>query len=276
MNTDIYVLATKVIALSKLTPAELDSQAWEAMILIGAIYQSATPAGVLAAKADIEARWGVELKAAGPLALLAPRWHVRADDGKPPAVAKALASALDNPARSLAARLAVVSKIDPKEREPLTELVRVLIADAFRGATGPAKVQFVDTMRALSTTKASQPWHAVLPHGQSGPPLQILLDNQGAGPNDGSVFDADPSDDPFFVNAIRTWDVDWLRDNPLAVAYQGTEDAAGAVVDTVAGAGKSAAQVAGSLLLVVKYGPYVLGVAALAGAALTVRSLLRR
>ena len=259
MNQDIAVLAKRVVVYSELSAAELEARAWEAMLFVGSIYSSATPAGVLAAKADMDARWGAAMTKEGPLAVFNARWHLRIDDGKPPAVAKALVSALDNPARTLSARLAALSAIPEDERGALTDLVRALSADAFSGATGEAKNRYVDVMRELSPTWSSQPWLTILPREHEGPPLQILLDDQGVGANDGSVFDKIAVDDPLWVNAVRHWDVDFLRDNPLAVAFQGASDVAEVVVDTGAGVVQGLGDVGRTLATVIKYAPYVLG-----------------
>jgi len=259
MNQDIAVLAKRVVVYSELSAAELEARAWEAMLFVGSIYSSATPAGVLEAKADMDARWGAAMAKEGPLAVFRARWHLRTDDGKPPAVAKALVSALDNPARTLSARLAALSAIPEDERAALTDLVRALSADAFAGATGEAKSRYVDVMRELSPSWFSQPWLTILPREHEGPPLQILLDDQGVGANDGSVFDKIEADDPLWVNAVRHWDVDFLRDNPLAIAFQGVSDVADVVVDTGAGVVKGLGDVGRTLATVIKYAPYVLG-----------------
>lgn len=264
-NQDIAVLAKKAVELSKLSATDLDKREWEAMLLVGAIYSAATPAGVDAAKMDIQARWGTQLQKAGFTALLHPTWHLRTDDGKPPAVQKALISALDNPARTLSGRLAALQAIPANERPPLTDLVRALAGDAFAGATGAAKVKYVDAMRAVSPKWMSDPWLTVLPRGNEGSAIQILLDDQGVGANDGSVFDKDASDDPFLTTAIQTWNVDALRDNPLAVAFQGLSDVADETLDTGAGILKGVGDVSHAVATMLKWAPYVLGGLAVAG-----------
>jgi hypothetical protein len=146
-NKDIAVLAKKVYELSVLSPAELESQKWQALLILNAVYSSATPEGVAAATADRVARWGAQITAEGVLSALHPKWHLRTDDGKPPVARIALESALTNPHRDLRTRLAALQFIPPEERGPLDDLVRALAADAFSGATGDARTRYLDVMR---------------------------------------------------------------------------------------------------------------------------------
>ncbi len=95
-NKDIAVLAKKVYELSVLPPAELESQKWQALLILNAVYSSATPEGVAAATSDRVARWGAQIAAEGVLSALHPKWHLRTDDGKPPVARIALESALTN------------------------------------------------------------------------------------------------------------------------------------------------------------------------------------
>jgi hypothetical protein len=162
-NKDIAVLAKKIYELSVLSPAELESQKWQALLLLNAVYSAATPEGVAAATADRVARWGAQITAEGVLSALHPKWHLRTDDGKPPVARIALESALTNPHRDLRTRLAALQFIPPEERGPLDDLVRALAADAFSGATGDARTRYLDVMRGLSTTWFKQPWLTVLP-----------------------------------------------------------------------------------------------------------------
>jgi hypothetical protein len=251
-NKDIAVLAKKVYELSALPVSELEARKWEALLIVNAVYSSATPAGVQKANADKEARWGAQIKQEGILSLLHPKWHLRTDDSKPPAAKYALESALDNPLRDLRSRLAALMLIPQADREPLTDLVRALNADAWDGATGDARVQFSQRMREISKTWTKDPWLTILPH-DGGPPIVVLIDNQGT-TNDGGMFDEDPSDDPFWATAIRTWDVDFLRDNPLAKLYQGVESAASTAAQVAKGANEAARGVA----TILKWAPYVL------------------
>jgi hypothetical protein len=100
-NKDIAVLAKKVYELSVLPVAELDARKWEALLILNAVYSSATKDGIAKANADKEARWGNKIREEGILYMLHPKWHLRTDDGKPPAARFALQSALTNPSRDL-------------------------------------------------------------------------------------------------------------------------------------------------------------------------------
>ncbi len=265
MNQDIAALAKKVVQLSLLTPTELEARRWEALLILGAIYGSASPQGIAVAKKSLDERWGAQIAKGGFKALTDPRWHLRTDDGKPPVVQLALVSALDNPKRTLSTRLLALTQVPPDEREPLTDLVRALTADAFAGATGAAKSAYIDAMRAVGAIgPPSKPWLAVLPRGNAGPPIQILLDDQGVGANDGGVFDKDASDDPLWETAIRTWDVDFLRDNPLAQAFLGTADVAGAVVDAIGDTMKGVVAGAGALATLIRWAPWIAAASAVA------------
>ncbi len=51
-NKDIAVLAKKVYELSVLSPAELDARKWEALLILNAVYSSATQAGIDKANAE--------------------------------------------------------------------------------------------------------------------------------------------------------------------------------------------------------------------------------
>ncbi len=264
-NLDIAVLAKKVVQFSLLTPAELEARQWEALLFLGSIYGSASPEGIAAAKKSLDERWGAAIAKGGLKAIADPRWHLRSDDGKPPVLQLALVSALENPKRTLSTRLLALTQVPPDEREPLTDLVRALTADAFAGATGAAKMAYIDAMRAVGAIGVvSKPWLAVLPRGNAGPPIQILLDDQGVGANDGGVLDKDPTDDPLWETAIRTWDVDFLRDNPLAQAFIGTTDVAGAVVDAVSDTVKGAAAGAHALATLIRWAPWIAAASAVA------------
>ena len=258
-NKDIAVLAKKVYELSVLPPTELESQKWQALLILNAVYSSATPEGVAAATADRVARWGAQISAEGILSALHPKWHLRTDDGKPPVAKIALESALTNPHRDLRTRLAALQFIPPEERGPLDDLVRALAADAFSGATGDARNKYLDVMRKLSTTWFKQPWLTVLPREDDLPPLSILIENQGT-TNDGGIDDADPTDDNLlgWEHAIRTWNVDFLRDNPLAKLYVNVESAASTAAQTAGAVAGSANEAVKGIGLIVKWAPFAL------------------
>lgn len=265
MNRDIAALAKKTAELAALSHADLTARQWEALLFLGAIYGSASPAGVEVAKKSLDARWGPAMSAAGFKALVDPWWHLRSDDGKPPVVQLALISALENKSRTLSTRLLTLTQLPVDEREPLTDLVRALTADAFAGATGEAKSAYVDAMREVGAFGVvSKPWLAVLPRGHQGPPIQILLDGQGVGANDGSVFDKDATDDPLWEKAVRNWDVDFLRDNPLSQLYLGVENAAEAVVDTTGDVIKGVGQGAHVVATLVRWAPWIAAASAVA------------
>jgi hypothetical protein len=135
-NKDIAVLAKKVYELSTLRLDEIDGRKWEALLIVNAVLSSATPDGIAKANADKEARWGDAIRKEGMLAAFHPKWLLRTDDGKPPAIKHALESALDNPNRDLRTRLQALQFIAPADREPLTDLVKALEADAYAGARG--------------------------------------------------------------------------------------------------------------------------------------------
>lgn len=258
-NKDIAVLAKKVYELSVLPPAELEARKWQALLILNAVYSSATPEGVAAAGADRAARWGAKIAAEGVLSALHPKWHLRTDDGKPPVAKIALESALTNPHRDLRTRLAALQFIPPEERGPLDDLVRALAADAFSGATGDARTEYVDVMRGLSKTWFSQPWLTVLPRERDLPPISILIENQGA-THDGGIYD-DPSDDVDTLswdNAIRTWNVDFLRDNPLAQLYTKVESAASTAAETAGAVVVGANDAARGIGLILKWAPFAL------------------
>lgn len=267
-NEDIAILAQKVYELSTLPLAELDARKVEAFLIVNNIYSSATKEGVAKANADKAARFGAQIEKEGLLAALHPKWHLRTDDGKPPAAKWALESALNNPHRNLLDRLATLLLIPPGDRPQLRDLALALEVEAWGGATADARVQFGTVMGDISKTWTKDPWLTVLPHGDQPPPVMILINNQGE-TNDGGIFDEDPSDDPYWATAIRTWDVDFLRDNPLAQFYLKAEAVAETAAKTATTAADTAAEVAkaaNSLALglakLVKYAPYAAAVVA--------------
>lgn len=256
-NREIAVLAKKVAELADLPPAALEDRKWEALIILGAVYASATPTGVAKANASKEARWGPAIRNEGPLSAFHPKWQLRSDDGQPPVVQIALASALDNPARDLRTRLAALQLIKPDDREPLTDLARALITDAYAGARGDARDRYIAAARRLAPDWHAAPWLSLLPTDHEPAPIAILLDNQGE-THDGGWHD-DPTDDTAWErtkfgwqNAVRDWDVDFLRDNPLSQIYLSVESAAGSIAE---GAGEGAR----GLGTVLKWAPYIAG-----------------
>mgnify|MGYP000635588237 CR=1 FL=1 len=259
-NKDIVVLAKKLYELSVLPIAELEARKWEALLILNAVYSSATKAGIDQANADKEARWGTKIREEGVLSMLHPKWHVRTDDGKPPSARFALQSALNNPTRDLRTRLATLMLIPVADREPLTDLVRALNADAWDGALADARLKYGEVMRSIDKYWTKSPWLTIQPHNGS-PPLLILIDNQGV-INDGSMWDKDPSDDAIVAtwsNAINRWDIDFLRDNPLAKFYTTFETAATKVVDTAVDVADSSLDSAKALTKVLAWAPYILG-----------------
>ena len=83
-NKDIAVLAKKVYELSVLPVDALDARKWEALLILNAVYSSATPEGIDKANTDKVARWGAAIEQEGILSRMHPKWHLRTDDGKPP------------------------------------------------------------------------------------------------------------------------------------------------------------------------------------------------
>ena len=267
-NKDIAVLAKKVYELSVLSPAQLDARKWEALLILNAVYSSATQAGIDKANADKAARFGAQIQQEGILSKMHPKWHLRTDDGKPPAARFALETALSNPSRDLRARLATLQFIAPADRPPLDDLARAFIADAFAGAKGAAREQYIDVMRSRSATWFREPWPIVLPFEGNPPAVMILLDNQGP-THDGGIYD-DPSGDTAWdkvswANAVRTWDVDFLRDNPLATLYVNVDTAVNKAVETAGEVVGGANEAAKSLAKILKWAPYILAGVATVG-----------
>ena len=171
-NKDIAVLAKKVYELSVLPAEALEARKWEALLILNAVYSSATPEGIDKANADKAARWGAQIEQEGLLSRMHPKWHLRTDDGKPPAARHALESALSNPTRDLRARLATLQFIAPADRPPLGDLARALITDAFGGAQGVARQQYLDAVARLKT-RFTDPWPIVLPSEGEPPPVAV-------------------------------------------------------------------------------------------------------
>jgi hypothetical protein len=279
-NKDIAVLAKKIYELSVLPVAELDARKWEALLILNAVYSSATPEGIDKANADKVARWGAAIEQEGLLSRMHPKWHLRTDDGKPPAARFALESALTNPTRDLRARLATLQFIAPADRPALEELARALLSDAFNGAKGEARDQYLDLARSRGPNWFREPWPLVLPLDGKSPPVMLLIDNQGA-THDGGIYD-DPDDDTVWdrlswANAVRTWNVDFLRDNPLAQLYTTTEAAAGQVLETAGQVAEGANQAAKGVAAILKWAPYVLaGIGAIGATAVVLAAVKQR
>jgi hypothetical protein len=75
------------------------------------------------------------------------------------------------------------------------------------------------------------------------------------------MWDKDPTDDPLLArwdNAIRTWDIDFLRDNPLAKLYTSFETATTKIVDTAGEVADNSLDAAKALAKVIAWAPYVL------------------
>jgi hypothetical protein len=276
-NKDIAVLAKKVYELSVLPVAELEARKWEALVVLNAVYSSATKDGIDKANADKEARWGDKIRAEGVLFMLHPKWHLRTDDGRPPSARFALQSALTNPSRDLRARLAALMSIPEADRGPLTDLVRALNADAWDGALTDARRKYGDVLHGIDKRWTKNPWLTVLPH-EGSPPIQILIDNQGT-INDGSLFDKDATDDPLLTkwgDAIVRWDVDFLRDNPLAQLFLAVESGVTKAVDTAGDLADGANQAAKGLARILAWAPYVAGGIVTLGLATLIVSASRR
>lgn len=278
-NKDIAVLAKKVYELSILPTDAIDARKWEALLILNAVYSSATPAGIDLANADKEARFGDAIRQEGLLSRMHPKWHLRTDDGKPPAARFALESALTNKARNLRDRLTTLQFIAPADRPALDDLARALVSDAFNGATGEARDKYLAVARARGPSWFREPWPLVLPQDGGPAPVMVLLDNQGA-TYDGGLYD-DPSDDSewdrlSWANAVRDWDANFLRDNSLAKLYATVETAAGKAVETAGQVAGGANEAAKGLATILKWAPYVLaGIGAIGATAVVLAAVNR-
>jgi hypothetical protein len=218
-NKDIAVLAKKVYELSVLPAEALDARKWEALLILNAVYSSATPEGIDKANADKAARWGAQIEQEGLLSRMHPKWHLRTDDGKPPAARHALESALSNPTRDLRARLATLQFIAPADRPPLDDLARALISDAFNGARArPASSTSTSRAPAARTGFAS-PGRSCS-RKTAGCRPSCCSSTTRARPTTAASTTTPPPTTGMgplsWANAVRTWNVDFLRDNPLA------------------------------------------------------------
>ena len=263
VNEDIKALAKQAYELGQLPQPEQAARKWEAVAVCGQIISAATPAGLVAAQAALEARWGAQIRAQGLAALVDPWWYLRADDGQPPVIAGLIESAMTNPNRPLASVLRSFTAVDPDKREALTEQVRAFLGRAFAGALGEARLRYVDVMRSRPEFNwPRDPWAAVLPYVQNDPPAQILVDHQGED-HDGGMFD-DPDDDTAWEKlkfgvqeAAWAWGPTLLQYNPPALFYQGVAGAAEAGAEAVRKPLEEAA----------RFGKYLITGAAVTGAA---------
>jgi hypothetical protein len=263
INEDIKALAKQAYELAQLPEHERAARKWEAVSVCGQLVGAATPAGLAAAQAALEARWGDKIRAQGLAALADPWWYLRSDDGKPPVIAGLIESAMTNPNRPLASVLRSFAAVEPDKRAALTDQVRAFLGRAFAGALGDARLRYVDVMRSRPEFNwPRDPWAAVLPYVQNDPPAQILVDNQGQD-HDGGMFD-DPDDDTAWEkakfgvqDALWTWGPALLKYNPPALFYQGVAGAAEAGAEAVRKPLEEAA----------RFGKYLITGAAVTGAA---------
>lgn len=238
LNEDIKALAKRAFELSQLPASERERHSWEALAVNGAIAGAATPEGIKAGQADLEARFGPQIRAQGLKAIVDPWWLLRRDDGRPPVIAILVESALNNPNRPLASVLSSFASVEPDKRAALDDQVRAFLGRAFSGALGDARTRYVDLMRSRPEFKwPRDPWAAVLPYENSSPPARILVDGQGED-HDGGIYDK-PEDDTAlekikfgWQDAVRTWDPWILKYNPPALFYQGVASGVAAGVET--------------------------------------------
>jgi hypothetical protein len=121
----------------------------------------------------------------------------------------------------------------------------------------------------------------VLPLDGGPPPVMVLIDNQGS-TDDGGIYDDDPSDDQdwdklSWATAVRTWNVDFLRDNPLAKLYTTTETVVGKVAETAGQIAEGANEGAKGIATLLKWAPYVLaGIGAIGATAVVLAAVKQR
>ena len=277
-NLEIAALAQIVDRFASLPLEELDQRKWEALIIVSAVLNSATKEGAAKAHADKDARFSEQIAAEGILARFHPKWLLRTDDGQPPALRHALASAFDNPSRNLHTRLQALLVLPEEEREPLADVARALIADAYRGAKGYARDAFIRDARGANKDWHKDPWFVVLSRDGAPPLVSYLIEHQGE-THDGGWHD-DPSDDTAWEkvrfglhDAVRTWDVNWLRDNPMSDLYVGVTSTAETVVDRAGDVAGGLDEAAKGLATLIKWTPVVVGGVAVIG--LTVYAVTR-
>ncbi len=263
INEDIRALAKRAFELAALPVSDRSAHTLEALSVNGQIVGAATPAGIEQAKAETEARWGVQIRKVGLAALVDPWWYLRSDDGKPPVIAGLIESAMTNPDRPLASVLRSFAAVEPDKRAVLADQVRAFLGRAFAGALGNARMRYVDVMRSRPEFNwPRDPWAAVLPYPQNDPPAQILVDNQGKA-HDGGMFDDASDDTPWeklkfgAKEAAWAWGPALLKYNPPALFYQGA----------AAGAGEAAEAVKAPLIEAARFTKYLITGAAVTGAA---------
>ena len=110
----------------------------------------------------------------------------------------------------------------------------------------------------------------MLPHENQPPGVLILIDNQGS-THDGGIYD-DPADDTewektkfAWSDAIRTWDIDFLRDNPLAQLYLGTESVVSSAAETAGDIASGAKGAVRSLAAILRWAPHAAAVITVIG-----------
>jgi hypothetical protein len=276
-NKDIAVLAKKVYELSVLPVDALDARKWEALLILNAVYSSATPEGIDKANADKAARWGAAIEQEGLLSRMHPKWHLRTDDGKPPAARHALESALSNPARDLRARLATLQFIAPADRPPLGDLARALISDAFNGAKGEARSSTSTSCAAAARTGFASPGRSCSREGEP-PPVMLLIDNQGA-THDGGIYD-DDDDSDWDRSAGPTRSAPGTSTSSATTRSPALHDDRGRrrqVVETAGQVAEGANEAAKGIATLLKWAPYVLaGIGAIGATAVVLAAVKQR
>lgn len=224
------------MVLSQLPESEHAARKAEATAVTGSIIAAATPAAVAAGQEALNVRWGPQILAEGWAALTNPWWFLKNSDGKPPVIAALAESALTNPNRSPKDVLLAFQHVKAEDRPALADAARAVVGESFSRAHGDARGQFVDLMRSRPEFNwPKDPWAALLPYnGGQDAPLTILLANVGE-THDGGIYD-NPEDDTTWEKlrfSIRSWDVDILKTNPLAQAFDLAVAGAGAAAGAV-------------------------------------------
>ena len=100
--------------------------------------------------------------------------------------------------------------------------------------------------------------------------------------HDGGIYD-DPADDTEWeklkfgwADAIRTWDITFLRDNPLAQLYTNVETAASKAAETAGDVAGGVAGAAKSIAKIIKWAPYVVAGIGAVGMTAVVLATTRR
>ena len=250
-HAEVAALAKLAAAYSTMTPEAFDKRNWEALFLVNAALNGATEEGRAATKAELYQRWQKEWEREGS-GFLGPaqaKWYYRTSDGKPPVIRLALDSALRNPDRTLRARLQLLQSIPPERRADFTEALRVLYGDIAAGA-GAANHAIAPKMRAINRELYGdenwfdRPWLTILPYKGEPAPIEILMAHQV-----GLKADQEPTPEELalrerqgpWLRAIASWDLTFLRDNPLSQFYVNVTGAAAGVAGVAAGAAGAAA-----------------------------------